>query len=195
MSSESVERALRSDAPLTAAVHQRDVAHETAEELDWSKAAVVGRTITVNAPREAVFAFWRDFRNFPRFMENIESVRVDDNRRSHWVVKAPAGRTVEWDSEIIEEEDGRIIAWRSLDGADIKNTGLIEFRDGPPGRGTEVTATIVYDPPAGDLGKLIAKLFGKEPKVQARRDLRRFKQLMETGEVSTSKAPDAAPRG
>lgn len=191
---DNVERALESDAPLTAAVHQRDVAHEAAEERSWHEAALVGRTITINRPREEVYAFWRDFRNLARFMENVESVEVSDNRRSHWVVKAPAGKTVEWDSELTEEEEGRLLAWESVEGADIKNTGRIEFRDAPPGRGTEVTATIVYDPPGGDLGKLIAKLFQKEPKIQARRDLRRFKQLLETGEISTSAAPDAAPR-
>ena len=173
---------------------QRDVAHEAAEARSWHEAALVGRTVTVNRPREELYAFWRDFRNLARFMENVESVRVDDDRRSHWVVKAPGGKTVEWDSVLTEEEENRVLAWESAPDADIKNTGRIEFRDAPPGRGTEITATIVYDPPGGDLGKLIAKLFQKEPKIQARRDLRRFKQLMETGEISTSEAPDAAPR-
>jgi uncharacterized membrane protein len=191
---DNVERALESDAPLTAAVHQRDVAHEAAEARSWDDAALVGRTITVNRPRDELYAFWRDFRNLARFMENVESVEVADNQRSHWVVKAPAGKTVEWDSVLTEEEEGRVLAWESVEGADIKNTGRIEFRDAPAGRGTEITATIVYDPPGGDIGKLIAKLFQKEPKIQARRDLRRFKQLMETGEISTSEAPDAAPR-
>ena len=192
--SDALSRALESDAPLSAAVHQRDIAHDAAEERSWHAAALVGRTITVNRPREEVYAFWRDFKNLARFMENIERVDIGDDRRSRWVVSAPGGRTVEWESRITQEEPGRLIAWESLEGADIRNVGLIEFRDAPPGRGTEVTANIVYEPPAGELGKLIAKLFQKEPKVQARRDLRRFKQLMETGEISTSKAPDAAPR-
>ena len=194
MVSDSVDRALDSDAPLTAAVHQRDVAHEAAEARSWHEAALVGRSVTINLPRSEVYAAWRDFKRFPDFMENVKSVTVSDDRRSHWVVAAPAGRTVEWDAVITEDEPDRLIAWESVEGADIKNTGRIEFRDAPPGRGTVVTATIVYDPPGGDIGKLIAKLFLKEPKVQARQDLRRFKQLMETGEVSTSKAPDAAPR-
>lgn len=191
---EKVDRALQSDAPLTAAVHQRDVAHEAAEARDWDAASLVGRTVTINQPRETLYAFWRDFRNLPLFMENIVAVDVLDERRSRWTVEAPAGKTVEWTSTIVEEEEGAVIAWESDKDADIKNTGRIEFRDAPPGRGTEVTATIVYDPPGGDLGKLIAKLFLKEPKVQARHDLRRFKQLMETGEISTAQAPDAAPR-
>lgn len=194
MSSEHVERALDSDAPLTAAVHQRDVAKEAAEERGWHEAALVGRTVTINRPREELYAFWRDFRNLAAFMENVESVTVGDDRIAHWVVKAPAGQTVEWDSMITEDVPGELIAWESVEGADIKNTGRIEFRDGRPGRGAEVTATIVYDPPGGDLGKLIAKLFQKEPKIQARRELRRFKQLMETGEISTAEAL-AAPRG
>jgi len=195
MSEENVERALESDAPLTSAVHQRDVGHEAAEERGWDEAAIVGRTVTINRPRAELYAFWRDFRNLARFMENIDRVDVGDDRRSHWVIEAPAGRTVEWDSQITEDEPDRLIAWESLEGGDIRNAGRIEFRDAAPGRGTFVTATILYDPPGGDVGKLIAKLFQKEPKVQARRDLRRFKQLMETGEISTSAAPDAAPRG
>ena len=191
MSEETVERTLDSDAPLSAAKHQRDVGRAAAEERGWREAAVIGRTVTINRPRAELYAFWRDFRNLARFLENIERVDIGDDRRSHWVIKAPAGRTVEWDSQITEDEPDRLIAWKSLDGGDIKNTGRIEFTDAAPGRGTLVTATIVYDPPGGDVGKLIGKLFQKEPKMQARRDLRRFKQLMETGEISTSAAPDA----
>jgi uncharacterized membrane protein len=195
MSEENVERARESDAPLSAAVHQRDVGHEAAEERGWHEAAIVGRTVTINKPRAELYAFWRDFRNLARFLENIERVDVGDDRRSHWVIKAPAGQTVEWHSQITQDEPDRVIAWESVEGGDIKNAGRIEFSDAAPGRGTLVAATIVYDPPGGDVGKLIAKLFQKEPKVQARRDLRRFKQLMETGEISTSAAPDAGPRG
>lgn len=192
--SDSVERAQQSDAPPTTAVHQRDVAKVAAEARDWHEAALVGRTVTINRPRQELYDFWRDFKNLPRFMESIREVTLTDNRRSHWVVEAPAGRTVEWDSVITEEVPGELIAWESEPGADIKNTGRIEFRDSTAGRGTIVSAVIVYDPPGGDIGKLIAKLSQQEPKIQARRDLRRFKQLMETGEISTSAAPDAAPR-
>jgi uncharacterized membrane protein len=196
MSNDAIGRAAESDAPLTAAVAQRDVAHEIAEAKDWSVAALIGRTVTINLPREEVYAAFRDFRNLPRFMENIARVEVGDGRRSHWVIEAPAGKTVEWDSVLTEDEEGRLLAWESVEGADIKNTGRIEFRDAPPGRGTEVTAVIAYEPPAGDLGKLFAKLFQKEPKMQARRDLRRFKQWMETGEVAVAKAEDrSAPHG
>ena len=195
MSTETVSRATQSDAPLTAAVHQRDVAHQAAEARGWHEAALVGRTVTINRPRAELYAFWRDFNNLAVFMENIDSVQSLDDKRSHWSVKAPGGKTVEWDALITEDAAESLIAWEAAPGADIKNTGRVEFFDAAPGRGTEVRVTIVYDPPGGEIGKLIAKLFQKEPKVQARRDLRRFKQLMETGEISISKAPDAAPRG
>jgi len=155
---------------------------------------LVGRSVTIDRPREELYAFWRDFKNLPRFMHNIHSVTTQDGRRSHWVIEAPAGKTVEWDSAITQDEPGRAIGWESLDGASVRNSGRVEFMDSPDGRGTVVRVTLTYDPPAGAVGKLIAKLFQKEPKIQARQDLRRFKQLMETGEVSTAQPPDAAPR-
>ena len=115
---------------------------------------LVARTVTIDRPRQELYAFWRDFRNLPLFMENIQSVTVIDELRSHWVVRAPADRTVEWDAVITEDEPGAAIAWASTDDASVRNSGRIEFRDSTNGRGTEVTATIVYDPPAGGLGKL-----------------------------------------
>jgi uncharacterized membrane protein len=193
MSTDTIERALQSDAPLTAAVHQRDVGHDTAEALDWHSAALVGRTVTIGRPRAELYAFWRDFRNLARFMENIDAVTVAEDGRSHWTIKAPGGRTVEFDTVITEDEPDSVIGWESVHG-EIKSAGRVEFLDAPPGRGTWVRVTMAYDPPGGEIGKAIAKLFQKEPKVQARRDLRRFKQLMEAGEISTTKAPDAAPR-
>ncbi|HET9473170.1 MAG TPA: SRPBCC family protein [Steroidobacteraceae bacterium] len=156
---------------------------------------LVERTVTIDRPREELYAFWRDFTNLALFMENIASVTVIDPLRSHWVVKAPADATVEWDSIITEDIPGEVIAWSTAEGADVPNSGRIEFRDTTNGRGTMVTATIAYDPPAGAIGKLFAKIFQREPNIQARRDLRRFKQLMETGEIATSAPPFAAPRG
>ncbi len=181
------------DAPLSAAKNPDPMAAD-AEVAPRHGDVLVGRTVTINRPREDLYAYWRDFRNLPRFMHNIQSVTVRDGPHSHWVVEAPAGRTVEWDSEITRDEPGEIIAWQSLDGASVRNSGQVEFMDSPDDRGTIVRVTLVYDPPAGKVGQLIAKLFQKEPKVQARQDLRRFKQLMETGEVSTAQPPDAAPR-
>jgi uncharacterized membrane protein len=156
---------------------------------------LVGRTVSINRPRSELYGFWSDFTNLPLFMENIEMVTVVDERRSHWVVAAPGERTVEWDSVVTADEPDSLIAWAYAEGAGIRNSGRIEFRDSTNGRGTVVTATIIYDAPGGAVGKALAKLFQREPNIQARRDLRRFKQLMETGEVSTAKPPVAAPRG
>src|SRR3569623_2480737 len=118
-------------------------------------------------------------------MDNIVRIDVRDATHSHWVVKAPGGKTVEWDATVTQEVENQSITWQSDDGADVPNSGKIEFRDAGA-RGTIVTATIAYDPPAGTIGKLIAKLFQRAPAIQARRDLRRFTQLMETGEIATA---------
>jgi uncharacterized membrane protein len=179
-------RSTDADVAETAFLHDRDTGEHD---------ALVVRAVTIGKPRQELYDFWRDFRNLAAFMENVERVDVLDGRRSHWVVKAPGGRTVEWDSLITEDEPGRRIAWRSADGADVDNSGHVEFRDAPTDHGTEVRVRISYDPPGGKLGQALAKAFQKEPNVQARRDLRRLKALMETGEIPTARAPDAAPRG
>ena len=186
------------DAPATS--WKKGDQHEALGAAGDAGNSFVGTAVTINRPVAEVYAHFRDFANIPGFMENVERIDVLDAKRSHWVVRAPAGKTVEWDSVVTEDVPGELIAWESAEGADIKNAGRVEFRDAPPGRGTEVTATILYEPPGGDLGKLIAKLFQKEPKIQARRELRRFKQLMETGEISTAETPSddedkTAPQG
>ena len=147
--------------------------------------AMAGWAVTINRPIGEVFAVYRDFANLATFMENVERIDLRDDRHSHWVVKAPGGKTVEWDAVITEEATDSFIAWTSEAGADVANSGRVEFRDAGD-RGTVVTATLFYDPPGGTIGKLVAKLFQREPAIQARRDLRRFKQLMETGEIATS---------
>jgi uncharacterized membrane protein len=148
--------------------------------------------VTINRSPEELYAFWRDFTNLPRIMENIQSVTCADARRSHWVVKSPTG-TAEWDSEIIEDEPGRRISWASLPDASVANAGTIEFRAAPTGRGTEVRALISFKPPMGGAGRMVAGWLQKDPHIQAKRDLRRFKQLMETGEVATSPANQDKP--
>ena len=191
---ESISRTAHDDAPLSAAKSANAEA-ANGRHLDAEKGDVlIGRSVTIDRPRQELYAFWRDFNRLPRFMHNVKSVSVVDALRSHWVVEAPAGKTVEWDSTITADEPGRLIAWRSEEGASIRNSGQVEFRDSPDGRGTVVTVTLTYDPPGGSVGKMIATLFQKEPKVQARQDFRRFKQLMETGEISTAAPPHAAPR-
>lgn len=142
--------------------------------------------IIIERSSEELYRYWRDFENLPRFMKHLESVRVTDDKRSHWVAKAPAGTTVEWDAEIVEDRPNELIAWRSLEGADVDNTGSVRFEPATAGRGTVVRVEIDYSPPGGVIGAGIAKLFGEEPEQQVREDLRRFKQVVETGEVVRS---------
>ena len=153
------------------------------------------RAVMINKPRQALYAFWRDLKNLPLFMENVKTVELLESGRSRWIVAGPGDRDIELTSEIIEDRPGEFIAWRASEESDIDHEGWIEFRDNAFGRGTEVRLFISYDPPGGVVGKVVAKVMQREPRVQARRELRRFKQLMETGEIPTSKAPDAAPRG
>ena len=172
------------DAPLSAS-KDSDAPDHVARRLGADEdGSVVGRAVTINRPVSELFAYWRDFANLATFMENVVRIDVLSPERSHWVVKAPANQTVEWDAVITEEAKDGFIVWQSEPGADVPNSGRIDFRDAGA-RGTVVTATILYDPPGGTIGKLIAKMFQREPAIQARRDLRRFKQLMETGEIAT----------
>jgi uncharacterized membrane protein len=145
---------------------------------------IVGRTVTIARPRQEVYAQWRDFTRFPEFMEDVTAVErlADDTFR--WTVKAPAGREVTFDAQVVEDRPGELLAWHATDDAAVRNSGKVTFRDAPGGRGTQVDLTLVYDPPGGRLGELVAFLFQREPQVQARRNLRRFKQLMEAGEVA-----------
>jgi uncharacterized membrane protein len=152
------------------------------------RAVVVRHTVTVNRSIEEVYGFWRNFSNFPRFMAHIESVTVA-GKRSHWVAKAPAGMKVEWDADVVEEAENERIAWRSLQGSDVQHSGSVRFVRAPGARGTEVRVELIYTPPAGAVGRAIAKLFGEEPEQQVRDDLRRFKQIVETGEIPLSDAP------
>ncbi|TVV69888.1 SRPBCC family protein [Sphingomonas solaris] len=168
-------------------------AEPDSEQQQRGESALTARTITINRKPDEVYAFWRDFSNLAGVMENIEAITVRDDRTSHWVVNAPGGRTVEWDAIVTEDEPGRLIAWQSAEGADVSNSGRVAFRDAGE-RGTFVTATLAYDPPAGVVGKLVAKLFQKEPGIQQRRDLRRIKQFLETGEIATSSPPNPAPK-
>ena len=173
------------DAPLSTSKRGDAVDEATASLIEAKGDTLIGRSVTINRPRAELFAYWRDFAKLPTFMDNVERIDVIDGKRSHWTVKSPGGRTVEWDAIVTEERDGELIAWASAEGADVSNSGRIDFRDAGA-RGTVVTATILYDPPGGAIGKFVAKLFQREPGIQARRDLRRFKQLMETGEIATS---------
>jgi uncharacterized membrane protein len=148
----------------------------------------VVQTLTIKRPRHEVYGFWHNFENLPRFMVHLESVQTLDNNRSRWKAKAPAGTTVEWEAETIEDRPNELIAWRSLPDSTVPNSGSVSFRDAPANRGTEVRVELEYQPPGGMIGALFAKLFGEEPQQQVKGDLRRFKQVMETGEIVHSDA-------
>jgi uncharacterized membrane protein len=151
----------------------------------------VGRTVTIGRPRQELYEFWRGLERLPQFMDNVESVEKLDDERSRWRIKGPAGRDVELVTRLVEDVPGSKLAWESEEGSDLDTSGVVEFTDAPPGRGTYVRFLMAYDPPGGALGAGIAKLLQREPSMQARRDLRRFKELMETGEVTTNASPSA----
>jgi uncharacterized membrane protein len=148
----------------------------------------VRKAITVNRSPAEAYAFWRDFQNLPRFMRHLDSVQVTGERRSHWKTKAPAGRTVEWDADITDDRPNERIAWRSVEGADVENAGSVRFAPAPGNRGTEVRVQMQYSQPGGPIGAMVAKLFGEAPDQQVQDDLRVFKQVLETGEVTRSDA-------
>lgn len=146
------------------------------------------QSVTIARTPEELYYFWRDFRNLASFMSHVQSVQVKSETQSHWVVSAPAGRTVEWDAEITEDRPGELIAWRSLEGADVENRGEVRFRRAPGDRGCEIHVRLEYKPPGGALGTVVARLFGEEPGQQLKDDLARLKQALETGEVAQSDA-------
>jgi uncharacterized membrane protein len=151
-----------------------------------SRGVRVHTGITIDCPVSDVYAFWRNVENLPRFMKHLASVRAIDERRSHWVVRTPAGTTVEWDAEITHLEPDKVIGWRSVGDADVVNAGSVNFERAPGGRGTEVRVSLQVQPPAGKLGAAVAALFGEEPSQLVRDDLRHLKELLETGEVPTT---------
>lgn len=167
----------------------------TAKETDATSVAYargfrVVKSVTIARPADELYAFWRDFANLPRFMRHLESVTPIDAMRSRWVAKGPAGLRVEWDAEIVNETGNSLIGWRSLDNSDVDHAGSVHFE--PLGdRGTTVKVILRYDPPAGAVGMAFAKLFREEPSQQIADDLRRFKQLMETGEIATTEGQPA----
>lgn len=161
---------------------------ENEERQERSEPSRIIRTTTVNRSLSDVYDFWRDFENLPRFMRNLESVRVTGNRRSTWRAKAPFGRAVEWEAEMVDDETNALIAWRSLPHSDIHNYGTVRFKEATGGRGTVIRVDIQYAPPGGSLTATAARLFMMDPGSQVEDDLRRFKQVIETGEVLYSDA-------
>jgi uncharacterized membrane protein len=145
----------------------------------------VNKSIVINASAEEVYQYWRDFENLPRFMRYLESVKVTGEGRSHWVARAPGG-SVEWDAEVTEDRPNQSISWRSLEGSEVETSGTVRFEPAVGGRGTVVHVRLDYNPPGGAVGALFAKLFGEDPDGQMQIDLRRFKQIIELGEIVVS---------
>ncbi|GAA1256593.1 hypothetical protein GCM10009677_03390 [Sphaerisporangium rubeum] len=176
-------------------------AHRLAEALErglhvvrFTPSGGLHAAITVNRPRHEVYRFWRDLENLPRFMAHVESVVTVPGGGSHWRVRGPANRIIEWDAEITRDREDELISWRSLGGAATRHRGSVRFTDAPGGRGTEVRVEMEYRTPGGRAGLVVARLFGEHPEQQVRDDLRRFKQVMETGEVARSAGSPEGPR-
>ncbi|MES2535701.1 MAG: SRPBCC family protein [Pseudomonadota bacterium] len=166
-----------------------------AQDRTASGAVSVEKSVTINRSADECYRYWRDFQNLPRFMEHLESVQVIDDKRSHWKAKAPIGASVEWDAEVTVDQPGQLLAWHSVEGADVDNAGTVRFERAPGGRGTIVLVELQYSPPGGKAGAFIARLLGEEPAQQIDDDLRHFKQLIETGEVPTTAGQPSGTRG
>lgn len=156
------------------------------EAIGLNQPIKVEKTVTINKSAEELYRFWHDFENLPTFMKHLKSVKVHNEKRSHWIANAPLDNTVEWDADILEDRENEFISWASVEGADIDNSGFVRFKKAPGDRGTEVKVVLEYNPPGGALAATVAKLFGEEPEQQIGDELRRFKMLMEAGEIATT---------
>lgn len=185
-----IARGITGMAPVRRALTPSELEKEEARKRGWGSAAAVSWSVTINRPRQELYDYWRDFSNLADVMEYVEKVDVIDDTHSEWTVRGPAGVSLKWHAVVTEDLPGQRIAWSSDQKTMVKNTGWVEFRDAGDGeggdRGTEVHAYILYEPPAGQTGRMLAKLLHREPGIQLRRDLRRFKQLMEAGEIAVN---------
>jgi uncharacterized membrane protein len=166
---------------------KKSIKETVSEAVGANQSVKVEKSVTIqNKSPEELYSFWHNFENLPVFMQHLKSVQVLDQRRSHWAANAPGGASIEWDAEIIDDQLNKLISWASVEGAEVDNAGFVRFQAAPAGRGTEVKVVLEYTPPGGMVSTAIAKLFGEEPEQQIGDDLRRFKQLMEAGEIATT---------
>ncbi len=161
-----------------------DRGSDTRAQLGGRRGIHVEESVTINRPLDELYRFWRNFENLPKFMQHLESVATREEGVSHWVATGPAGMRVEWDARIINEVPDKVIGWQSLEGSTVSTAGSVNFDKDP--HGTRVTVHLQYNPPGGKLGAAVAKMFGEEPNQTIREDMRRFKQLMEAGEIPTT---------
>ncbi|MBD2499171.1 SRPBCC family protein [Anabaena azotica] len=164
------------------------------DAIGMNKPLKVEKTVTINKPADELYRYWHNFENLPTFMKHLKSVKVYDQKRSHWIANAPLGNNVEWDAEILEDRENEFISWVSVEGADVENSGFVRFQKAPGDRGTEVKVVLEYNLPGGGLTAAIAKLFGEEPEQQIGDELRRFKMLMEAGEIATTEGQPSGRR-
>lgn len=165
---------------------------DTRRALAGDAGVRVQEAITVNRPAGDLYQFWRQLENLPRFMSHIEAVTRTSDTTSHWKVKGPGGTRFEWDAEIINEVPNELIAWKTTGHPRVVSAGSVHFEDAGAGRGTHVRVKLQYSPPLGKAGAAVSKLFGRDAATEIREDLRRFKQLLETGEIATI---EGQPRG
>ncbi|HEX7705969.1 MAG TPA: SRPBCC family protein [Thermoanaerobaculia bacterium] len=152
--------------------------------VPYGKGVRVETAVTIDATPQQLYTFWRNFENLPRFMHNLERVEVHDATRSKWVAKGPAGTSVEWEAEIINEIPNELIGWRSIDGSTVDNAGSVHFTPAPSGRGTELKIILRYDPPGGVAGAALSRILGEDPEKNVTEDLHRLKALIESREVA-----------
>jgi uncharacterized membrane protein len=146
----------------------------------------VSEVVAINETPQALYAFWSNLENLPLFMSHLKSVSKTSERTSHWVAKGPVGTTIEWDSELVDDQQDVRLGWRTLPDSEIRHEGIVTFEPAPGGRGTIARVEMIYWPPAGKVGAQFARLLGEEPRTQINDDLRKLKQLIETGEVATT---------
>jgi uncharacterized membrane protein len=161
---------------------------DTKVALAGDRGVHVRESVRLEKPVAEVYRFWRNLEHLPRFMSHLKRVTDLGNGRSHWEAKGPAGLTVEWDAEIINEVADKVIGWRSLPGSSIVTAGAVNFSTVRAGRSTEVSIHLQYEPPAGRAGSFLASILGRDPSSMVREDLRRLKQLLEAGEVARAAA-------
>jgi uncharacterized membrane protein len=165
-------------------------AWELSQSHDGAYDVFVERAVTIDKQPEECYAFWRDLENLPRFMPHLKSVRTVGENRTHWIARV-GGKEFSWDAEVTADRPGECISWHSLEGADVDHAGSVHFDRAPGGRGTIVRVQMHYSPPAGGAGAIVAKILGKDPEQEIYKSLRRFKQVMETGDVLTTEGQPA----
>ena len=170
--------------PVSAAVGRDTAGNDTRARLSGARGVNVEAAVKIYRPQQEVYAYWRTLENLAKFMDHLVEVRDIDGRRSHWVAKGPLGVQVEWDAEIIKDIPPELISWKTADDADVVSAGSVSFKQDPGDPGTIVRVKLQYDPPAGKLGATVAWMLGDDPQAAIEEDLQRFKQLLETGEVT-----------